>query len=50
VSTCPACGSENLFPMTAKPPQKHGGPCTPECETPGLLCLDCRLWHPKNER
>lgn len=43
---CPRCTSTNTKPYTAKPPRKHDGACTPECEVTGSLCLNCRLYSP----
>lgn len=35
-----------MRPAVVKPPRKHNGPCTPECEQRGAICWVCKLFTP----
>ena len=44
---CRHCHSEDLRPMTIKPPRKPSRDkhiCTPKCSEHGFLCRNCRMF------
>lgn len=48
MKSCRTCGKTDLlYPYVTKPPDKHNGPCGPDCRVTGALCLNCRMFHPE---